>query len=100
MSSRIVYSSNRNIKNYENEILRKKRVESGVPQTEHDFNFQKYTDSDGKPPIEFLDKKSSHCSLLKHETPDTNDGEDNFMSSGESFYLLIFIKFYRHESIF
>ncbi|XP_053511571.1 BTB/POZ domain-containing protein 8 isoform X3 [Artibeus jamaicensis] len=77
----IVYSSNRNIKNYENEILREKIVESGVPQREHDFNFQKYTDNDGRPPTGFLDKTSPDCSLLKHETPDTNDGEDSFISS-------------------
>ncbi|XP_024421306.3 BTB/POZ domain-containing protein 8 isoform X2 [Desmodus rotundus] len=78
----IVYSSNINLKNYENEILRKKIVESGVPQTKHDSSFQKYTDNDGRrPPIEFLDKKSPDCSLLKHETPDTNDGEDSFISS-------------------
>ncbi|KAF6109312.1 KIAA1107 [Phyllostomus discolor] len=83
----IVYSSDRNIKNYENEILRKKRVESGIPQTEHDFNFQKYTDNDGRPPIEFLDEKSPGCSLLKHETPDTSDGEDNFISSEDVYDL-------------
>ncbi|XP_054448103.1 BTB/POZ domain-containing protein 8 [Pteronotus mesoamericanus] len=77
----IVYSSNRNIKNYENEILRKKIIESGAPQTKHDFNFQKFTDNDGRPSIEVLDKKPPDCSLLKHETPDVNDGEDNFVSS-------------------
>nr|KAF6443184.1 BTB domain containing 8 [Molossus molossus] len=37
----IVYSSNRNLKNYEKEILRKKIVEHGVPQTQHDFSFGK-----------------------------------------------------------
>nr|KAF6443185.1 BTB domain containing 8 [Molossus molossus] len=77
----IVYSSNRNLKNYEKEILRKKIVEHGVPQTQHDFSFGKCTDNDGRPPTEFLDKKSPDCSLLKHEIPDMNDGEDNFVSS-------------------
>ncbi|XP_054577330.1 BTB/POZ domain-containing protein 8 [Eptesicus fuscus] len=77
----IVYSSNRNLKNYEKEILRKKIGESGLPQTKHDFSFGKYTDNDGRPSLELLDKTSPDCSLLKHEIPDINDEEDNFISS-------------------
>uniref|UniRef100_A0A452R685 BTB/POZ domain-containing protein 8 n=1 Tax=Ursus americanus TaxID=9643 RepID=A0A452R685_URSAM len=65
----IVYSSNRSLKNYEEEIIRKKIVERGVPHKKHDFSFEKY-------------KKSSHCSLLKHEVPDgISDGEDNLIST-------------------
>ncbi|ELK06338.1 BTB/POZ domain-containing protein 8 [Pteropus alecto] len=52
---RIIYSSNRNIKNYEEEILRKKIVESGAPQMKHDFSFGKYADNDGRTSMEFLD---------------------------------------------
>lgn len=98
MYFRIVYSSNRNLKNYEKEILRKKIGESGLPQTKHDFSFGKYTDNDGRPSLELLDKTSPDCSLLKHEIPDINDKEDNFISSGKAFYLLTFIKFCGHES--
>ncbi|XP_027426271.2 BTB/POZ domain-containing protein 8 isoform X4 [Zalophus californianus] len=78
----IVYSSNRSLKNYEEEILRKKIVERGIPQKRHDFSFGKYTDNDGRSSVEFLDKKSSPCSLLKHEVPeDISDGEDNLIST-------------------
>ncbi|XP_059544790.1 BTB/POZ domain-containing protein 8 isoform X3 [Myotis daubentonii] len=77
----IVYSSNRNLKNYEKEILRKKIGKSGLPQTKNDFSFGKYTDNDGRPSLELLDKKSPDCSLLKHEIPDINSEEDNFISS-------------------
>lgn len=85
MSFRIVYSSNRNLKNYEKEILRKKIGKSGLPQTKSDFSFGKYTDNDGRPSLELLDKKSPDCSLLKHEIPDINSEEDNFISSGKAF---------------
>ncbi|XP_030877139.1 BTB/POZ domain-containing protein 8 isoform X3 [Leptonychotes weddellii] len=78
----IVYSSNRSLKNYEEEILRKKIVERGVPQKRYDFSFGKCTDNDGRSSVEFLDKKSSPCSLLKHEVPeDISDGEDNLIST-------------------
>ncbi|XP_004420908.1 PREDICTED: BTB/POZ domain-containing protein 8 isoform X2 [Ceratotherium simum simum] len=78
----IVYSSNRNIKNYEEEILRKKIVESGVPQKKHDFTFEKCTDNGGRSSTEFLGKKSSDSSLLKCEIPeDICDGEDNLIST-------------------
>lgn len=96
MSFRIIYSSNKNIKNYEEEILRKK---SGVPQTKHDFSFGKYTDNDGRSSIEFLCEKSPDCSLLKHEIPDViSNREDSLISTGEAFYLWIYINFYNHES--
>ncbi|KAF6344093.1 BTB domain containing 8 [Rhinolophus ferrumequinum] len=75
----IIYSSNKNIKNYEEEILRKK---SGVPQTKHDFSFGKYTDNDGRSSIEFLGEKSPDCSLLKHEIPDViSNREDSLIST-------------------
>ncbi|XP_034873932.1 BTB/POZ domain-containing protein 8 isoform X1 [Mirounga leonina] len=78
----IVYSSNRSLKNYEEEILRKKIVERGVPQKRYDFSFGKCTNNDGRSSVEFLDKKSSPCSLLKHEVPeDISDGEDNLIST-------------------
>ncbi|XP_038397312.1 BTB/POZ domain-containing protein 8 isoform X5 [Canis lupus familiaris] len=78
----IVYSSNRSIKNYEEEILKKKIVERGVPQKTHDFSFGKCTDNGGRSSVEFLDKKSPHCSLLKHEVPeDISDGENNLIST-------------------
>ncbi|XP_046501841.1 BTB/POZ domain-containing protein 8 isoform X2 [Equus quagga] len=78
----VVYSSNRNIKNYEEEILRKKIVESGVPQKKHDFNFEKCTDNDGRSSTESLGKKSPDCSLLKHEIPeDISNGEDNLVAT-------------------
>ncbi|XP_021545981.2 BTB/POZ domain-containing protein 8 [Neomonachus schauinslandi] len=78
----IVYSSNRSLKNYEEEILRKKIVERGVPQERYDFSFGKCTDNDGRSSVEFLDKKSSPCSLLKHEVPENiSDGEDNLIST-------------------
>ncbi|XP_058394491.1 BTB/POZ domain-containing protein 8 isoform X2 [Diceros bicornis minor] len=79
---RIVYSSNRNIKNCEEEILRKKIVESGVPQKKHDFTFEKRADNGGRSSTEFLGKKSSDSSFLKCEIPeDICDGEDNLIST-------------------
>ncbi|XP_024907859.1 uncharacterized protein KIAA1107 homolog isoform X7 [Pteropus alecto] len=78
----IIYSSNRNIKNYEEEILRKKIVESGAPQMKHDFSFGKYADNDGRTSMEFLGKKSPDSSLLKHEIPDAiSNWEDNLIST-------------------
>uniref|UniRef100_A0A8C3WER2 BTB/POZ domain-containing protein 8 n=1 Tax=Catagonus wagneri TaxID=51154 RepID=A0A8C3WER2_9CETA len=65
----IVYSSNRNIKNYEEEMLRKKMVESGVPPKKGDFSVRKC-------------KRSSDHSLLKHEIPeDINGKEDSLIST-------------------
>lgn len=99
MSFRIIYSSNRNIKNYEEEILRKKIVESGTPQMKHDFSFGKCPANDGRPSMEFLGEKSPDSSLLKHEIPDAiSNWEDNLISTGEAFYLWIFIKLDSHES--
>ncbi|XP_061042298.1 BTB/POZ domain-containing protein 8 isoform X1 [Eubalaena glacialis] len=69
----IVYSSNRNIKNYEEEILRKKIVESGVPQKKCDFSVGKCTDNDGRSSV---GKRSSDHSFLKHEIPEDNKKED------------------------
>ncbi|XP_012585511.1 PREDICTED: BTB/POZ domain-containing protein 8 [Condylura cristata] len=51
----IVYSSNKNIKDYEEEILKKKIVESGLPQKKQDFNFQNCANDDEKPPVQLLD---------------------------------------------
>ncbi|XP_062962495.1 BTB/POZ domain-containing protein 8 isoform X1 [Cynocephalus volans] len=58
----IVYSSNRHIKNYEEEILRKK---SGKPQKKLDSSFQIY-------------EKSSDSSLQKHEIPEDISDKDNY----------------------
>ncbi|XP_043733238.1 BTB/POZ domain-containing protein 8 isoform X2 [Cervus elaphus] len=78
----IVYSSNRNIKNYEEEILRKKIVESGVPQKKCDFSVGNCTDNDRRLSVEFLSKRSSDNSLLKHEIPkDINSKEENVIST-------------------
>uniref|UniRef100_A0A8C5VFZ0 BTB/POZ domain-containing protein 8 n=1 Tax=Microcebus murinus TaxID=30608 RepID=A0A8C5VFZ0_MICMU len=63
-----VYSSNKDINN-EEEILRKKIVESEVSQKKLDFNFQKC-------------EKSSDCALQKHEIPDgITDIDDNLISN-------------------
>ncbi|XP_069863748.1 BTB/POZ domain-containing protein 8 isoform X2 [Dipodomys merriami] len=65
----IIYSSNRNIKNYEEEMIRKMIVESDVPQMKLDSNFQKY-------------KNSSEYSLEKHEIlEDVTDRDDNLISN-------------------
>ncbi|XP_055441114.1 BTB/POZ domain-containing protein 8 isoform X3 [Bubalus kerabau] len=78
----IVYSSNRNIKSYEEEILRKKIVESGVPQKKCDFSVGNCTDNDRRLSVEFLSKRSSDHSLLKHEIPkDINSKEENVIST-------------------
>uniref|UniRef100_A0AC11DF87 BTB domain containing 8 n=1 Tax=Ovis aries TaxID=9940 RepID=A0AC11DF87_SHEEP len=78
----IVYSSNRNIKNYEEEILRKKIVESGVPQKKCDFSVGNCTDNDRRLSVEFLSKRSSDHSLLKHEIPkEINSKEENVIST-------------------
>lgn len=62
-------------------------MERGVPQKTHDFSFGKCTDNGGRSSVEFLDKKSPHCSLLKHEVPeDISDGENNLISTGEAFF--------------
>uniref|UniRef100_A0A8D1FRB4 BTB domain-containing protein n=1 Tax=Sus scrofa TaxID=9823 RepID=A0A8D1FRB4_PIG len=65
----IVYSSNRNIKNYEEETLRKTIVESGVPPRKCDFSVGKC-------------ERSPDHSLLKHEIPeDISSNEDSFIST-------------------
>ncbi|KAM6167522.1 BTB/POZ domain-containing protein 8 [Erethizon dorsatum] len=65
----IIYSSNRNIKNYEEEILSKMTMESGILQKKLDVNFQKC-------------KSSSDFSLQKHEIPeDVSDKDDSLISS-------------------
>ncbi|KAI6052606.1 BTB/POZ domain-containing protein 8 isoform X1 [Marmota monax] len=65
----IVYSSNRDIKNYEEEICRKMKAESGILQKKLDFNFQKC-------------KNSSDYSLQKHEiSEDINDRDDSLISN-------------------
>uniref|UniRef100_A0A2K6L829 BTB domain-containing protein n=1 Tax=Rhinopithecus bieti TaxID=61621 RepID=A0A2K6L829_RHIBE len=65
----IIYSSNRNIKNYEEEILRKKIVETGISQKQLDISFPQC-------------KNSSDCSLQKHEIPeDISDRDDDFISN-------------------
>ncbi|XP_069934144.1 BTB/POZ domain-containing protein 8 isoform X2 [Oryctolagus cuniculus] len=65
----IVYSSNRNIKNYEEENLRKKIVKSGLSQKKMDFNFQKC-------------EESSDSFLQKPENPeDISDRDDSLISN-------------------
>uniref|UniRef100_A0A2K5N5H0 BTB domain containing 8 n=1 Tax=Cercocebus atys TaxID=9531 RepID=A0A2K5N5H0_CERAT len=65
----IIYSSNRNIKNYEEEILRKKIVETGISQKQLDISFPQC-------------KNSSDFSLQKHEIPeDISDRDDDFISN-------------------
>ncbi|EAW73104.1 BTB (POZ) domain containing 8, isoform CRA_c [Homo sapiens] len=65
----IIYSSNRNIKNYEEEILRKKIMEIGISQKQLDISFPKC-------------ENSSDCSLQKHEIPeDISDRDDDFISN-------------------
>ncbi|KAM9689292.1 BTB/POZ domain-containing protein 8 isoform 1-T1 [Trichechus inunguis] len=51
----VVYSSNRNIKNYEEEILMKKILKSGLPPKIPDLNLGKCIDNDGRSSVEFLD---------------------------------------------
>lgn len=65
----------------------------------HDFSFGKCPANDGRPSMEFLGEKSPDSSLLKHEIPDAiSNWEDNLISTGEAFYLWIFIKLDSHES--
>ncbi|XP_076403047.1 BTB/POZ domain-containing protein 8 isoform X2 [Peromyscus maniculatus bairdii] len=65
----IVYSSNKSIKNYEEEILKKMKVESVMPETKPDVSFQDCGDS-------------STCSSGKHEIPeDITGGGSSFISS-------------------
>ncbi|XP_048207916.1 BTB/POZ domain-containing protein 8 isoform X2 [Perognathus longimembris pacificus] len=65
----IIYSSNRNIKTYEEEMIKKMIVESDMPEKNLDFNFQKY-------------KNSSKCSLEKQEIPENvTDKDDNLISN-------------------
>ncbi|XP_075414504.1 BTB/POZ domain-containing protein 8 isoform X1 [Tenrec ecaudatus] len=49
-----VYSSNRHMK-YEEELLMKKILESGLPPKKPDLNLEKCMDNDGRSSIEFLD---------------------------------------------
>ncbi|ELW72629.1 hypothetical protein TREES_T100001395 [Tupaia chinensis] len=70
----IVYSSNRNIKNYEDEILRKKLLENGIPQQKLDFNFQKC-------------KKSSDCALQKREIQENISERDDSLISNDFYDL-------------
>ncbi|XP_049474377.1 BTB/POZ domain-containing protein 8 isoform X2 [Panthera uncia] len=73
----VVYSSDRNIRNYEEEIVRKKIVVRGVPQKKCDFSFGICTDNDGRSSVE-----SSDCSLQKHEVPEDVDvGVHNLIST-------------------
>lgn len=65
----IVYSSNRNIANYEEQNIRKKIVQSGLSQNELDFNFPN-------------SKESSDHSLQQPELPeDIKDKDDNLISN-------------------
>lgn len=69
-----MYSSNRNIANYEEQNIRKKIVQSGLSQNELDFNFPN-------------SKESSDHSLQQPELPeDIKDKDDNLISNGEVFF--------------
>nr|XP_020015128.1 BTB/POZ domain-containing protein 8-like isoform X2 [Castor canadensis] len=70
----IVYSSNRSIKNYEEEILRKMKVENEIPPKKLDFNFQKC-------------KNSSDCSLEKREIPEDVTNRDDSLISNDNYDL-------------
>ncbi|KAG8511060.1 AP2-interacting clathrin-endocytosis protein [Galemys pyrenaicus] len=74
----VVYSSSRNIKDYEEEILKKKIVKSGLLQKKEDLNFQNCADEDRKSSV----KKSSDFSYLKCEIPeDISNREDSLIST-------------------
>ncbi|XP_052591640.1 BTB/POZ domain-containing protein 8 isoform X2 [Peromyscus californicus insignis] len=65
----IIYSSNKSIKNYEEEILKKMKVENVMPETKPDISFQDCGDS-------------STCFLGKCEIPeDITGGGGSFISS-------------------
>ncbi|XP_047375802.1 BTB/POZ domain-containing protein 8 isoform X2 [Sciurus carolinensis] len=70
----IVYSSNRDIKNYEEEICRKMIAESGILQKKLDFSFQKC-------------KNSSDCSLQKHEISEDISNRDDSLISNDHYDL-------------
>lgn len=67
-------------------------MESGVPQKKCDVSVGNCTDNDRRLSVEFLSKRSSDNSLLKHEIPkDINSKEENVISTGEVF----FVDFYK-----
>ncbi|XP_064138356.1 BTB/POZ domain-containing protein 8 isoform X4 [Loxodonta africana] len=79
---RIVYSSNRNIKSYEDEILMKKILERGLSPKKPDLNPGKCIDNDGRSSVEFLGKKLSDRSLLKNDiSEDISDKEKSLIST-------------------
>uniref|UniRef100_A0A1L1SR23 BTB domain containing 8 n=1 Tax=Mus musculus TaxID=10090 RepID=A0A1L1SR23_MOUSE len=68
----IVYSSNKNIKNYEEEIVKKLKVGSLMPEKGPDVSFPRY-------------RTSSDCFLGKGEIPeDITGGGDCFISKADS----------------
>lgn len=58
-----------------------------MPQKKCDSSFGICTDNNGRSCVEFFSKKSSDCSLQKHEVPENiSDGVHNLISNGEVFF--------------
>ncbi|XP_006882538.1 PREDICTED: LOW QUALITY PROTEIN: BTB/POZ domain-containing protein 8 [Elephantulus edwardii] len=73
----MVYSSNRNMKIYEEEILNRKILESGLPSKKPDLNLGTFMDND----VEFSGKKMTDCPLLKNKvSEDSSCREDSLVS--------------------
>ncbi|XP_004619984.2 BTB/POZ domain-containing protein 8 isoform X1 [Sorex araneus] len=83
----VVYSSNRSLKSYEEEILRKKILDSGVSQKKPDFSSQNCMDSDERSSLEFLDKKLPDLSILNYEIPDDISNMENSFISTDNYDL-------------
>lgn len=67
-----MYSSNKSVKNYEEEILQKMQVGNVMPEKGLDVSFLQC-------------RTSSDCFLGKHEIPaDVTSGGDSFISKGET----------------
>ncbi|KAM6217489.1 BTB/POZ domain-containing protein 8 isoform 2-T2 [Rhynchocyon petersi] len=77
----MVYSSNRNMKIYEEEILMKKILGSGLPSKKPDLSLGKFIDSGENSSLEFLGKKLPDCSLPKNEiSEDTSNRVEPLIS--------------------
>ncbi|XP_076976396.1 BTB/POZ domain-containing protein 8 isoform X2 [Tamandua tetradactyla] len=80
-----VYSSNRNINNFEEEIFRKKIPTSELPQKKSDFSLGKYIDNDGRSSREFLAEKSSDCFFVKHEVSEDSSNREDSLNTPDDF---------------
>lgn len=73
LSFRVVYSSNNSVKNYEEEILKKMRVDNGMLEKKAGVSFQEHRNSPGS-------------ILGKSDIPaDVTRGGGSFISRGEMF---------------